>query len=132
MVHNKFEDRNTITVSDANKVAIIEKGPVAKTIKVALLDAGQFFGIEEAFAKFKLDRDKELELNELASNDKEVIEKRRKAKLEQEVRRDSAEETLLKNIKTIRETTMTVTSIKAEIWSVSAKVSLLSSTRKAE
>ena len=124
---SKFEDRNTITLNNVNnKISVTERAPVYKTVKMALLDAGQVFGEEEAFAKFKMERDRELEKDQYGDDDDEKTKaKKRKTKLHQELKKDTAEEILLKNIKTVRETTMTVASLEAEVWSVPAKVYLI-------
>jgi len=115
-IPQKFEDRNVLTMGDDNKSIILEeKDKVYKEVKIALLGPGQIFGEEEVFAVFRKAREKEID-NQKDEKVKSAI---------QYLGKGTEEEKILSSIKTTRETTMTVDTTSAEIWSIPAKVTVL-------
>ena len=112
----KFEDSNVLVVNSRdNSLRLEEKEPLYQEVKIAILGPGEIFGEEEAFAEFKIAKDKDI---------MSYRGHRLKKRIEGMDKMTSTEAQMLESIKPTRETTMILSSFEAEIWSVPAKVTL--------
>ena len=107
-----------VGVDEENKVFLVDNRLLCRTVEVAVLGHGQVLGDEEALDVYSIAKDRE----------NKHLEKKPLAKRNKNTQVEKKEETLdFENINIRRETSMSISTPEAEIWSVSIKVSNFSS-----
>ncbi len=108
LVPRKFEDNNEVLVDVQNKSVSIEPlDPLYQEVQLCILGPGEIFGEDEVFPEFFKDLQEKIK----AKKDLDWVPKM-----------SSTEAQLLNQIQSTRETTMTLATFHAEIWSVPANV----------
>ena len=127
------EDRTIVTMAKDKVLALDEKPPIMREIKIALLGPGEIFGDEEGFAEFMQTQDRDEkeggETENKEQGEEKPEEKPEKSKTQSvghkriiNLDRHTEEAQILENIKCYREATVSVSSREAEIWAIPTKV----------